>query len=310
MKKELMAIVFGILIVIGLATLGLVSYEEEVPIDDGKVNVIVSIVPLSEFVEKVGGQKVDVSVLVPSGASPHTYEPKPSQLVEVSGADMFVKAGSQVEFELVWAEKIIEQNKRMHIVDCSEGIKIDREKDHELHQDRDHDQEQDHDSPHHDIDPHIWLSPKNAKIMVENICDGLIKVDPENKDYYIKNKDLYLAELNDLDNKIGENLLGIENRSFIVFHPAFGHFAKEYELEQISIEVEGKEPSASDIENIIEVAKEHSIKVIFVSPQFNTKTAEVIARQTNCSVSFLDPLAKDYIVNMEKISSDIAQGFK
>jgi zinc transport system substrate-binding protein len=264
-----------------------------------KIGVVVTILPQADFVENVGGEKVDITVMVPPGADPHTYELTPSQLVKVSKAKMYAKVGSGVEFELAWMDKIIKQNKAMLVVDCSKGIQMMEMEEH--HGDED-------DGEHHQgEDPHIWLSPKNAKLMVENICSGLVQVDPQNEAYYTRNRDEYLAKLDALDKDIQEGLSGLENRRFIVFHPAWGYFARDYNLEQIPIEIGGKEPSAKDIANLIQKAEEQNIKIVFASPEFNPRSAEVIAKEIGGRVVFIDPLAKDYIKNMRLVLNEFVQ---
>jgi len=243
-----------------------------------KIGVVVSILPQAEFVEKVGGDKVNITVMVPPGASPHTYEPIPSQLEGVGEAEIYIKVGSGIEFELNWIDKIVELNKEMLIVDCSEGIEL------------------------IEFDPHIWLSPKNAKIIVENIYNGLVGVDPENKKYYKENKKNYLQELDKLDNEITQDLLGKVDRKIMVYHPAWAYFARDYDLEQIPVEEGGKEPSPKDLENFIKQAKENSIKIIFASPEFSTKSAEVIASEIGGAVVLISPLEKNYIENVSKIA--------
>jgi zinc transport system substrate-binding protein len=138
--------------------------------------------------------------------------------------------------------------------------------------------------------------------MVRNITDGLIEIDPDNEKEYIKNSDKYVRELIELDEEIEMQLAHLESRKFMVFHPAFGYFAQEYDLEMIPIEIEGKEPSAHDLEELIEEAKENNIRVVFASPQFNPQTAEVIAGEIDGTVEFMDPLAEDYIQNIRKMA--------
>lgn len=256
------------------------KYEEEA--NKQKIGVVVSILPQAEFVEKIGGDKVNITVMVPPGASPHTYEPIPSQLEDVGEAEIYVKVGSGIEFELNWIDKIVKLNKEMLIVDCSEEIEL------------------------IEFDPHIWLSPKNVKIMVENIYNGLVRVDPENKKYYKENKENYLQELDKLDNEITQALLGKVDRKIMVYHPAWAYFARDYDLEQIPVEEGGKEPSPKDLEYFIKQAKENSVKIIFASPEFSTKSAEVIASEIGGAVVLISPLEKNYIENISKI----AEGFK
>lgn len=270
------------------------------------IGIVVSIVPLQEFTEKIGGDKVSVSVMVTPGASPHSYEPKPDQLVNVGKAKMYVKVGSPVEFELTWLDKIISTNRNMAVVDASEGIKLVKmELEHEHEGETHHeDKPEEHDEGY---DPHIWVSPKNAIIMVENIYKSLISLDPRNKGYYTSNKEAYIKELNALDSEIQEALSDKKTRVFMVFHPAWGYFAKDYNLEQIPIEEGGKEPTAKGIQNLINQAREHNIKVIFASPQFNTKSAEVIAKEIKGSMLLIDPLEKDYITNLNKFSQAFSE---
>lgn len=250
------------------------------------MGVMVTIFPLVDFVENVGKDKVEVTVMVPPGVSPHTYEPTPSQLRELSKAKIYVKVGSGVEFELVWMNKLIEVNKNMLICDSSRGVQLMGK------------------------DPHIWLSPLNAKIQVENIYEALVKIDPTNKEYYAQNKENYLKKLDELDRKIGDGLSGIKNRKFMVFHPAWGYFARDYDLEQIPIEKEGKEPTARGLAKIIKQAKTNSITVVFVSPQFSTESAETIAKEIGGRVAFINPLARDYVTNMHTVLDELVQGLK
>jgi zinc transport system substrate-binding protein len=269
---------------------------------DDKIGVVVSIAPQADFVEAVGGEKVTVTVMVPPGADPHTYEPTPSQMVGVSKAKMYAEVGSGIEFELAWMDKIRQQNKKMLIVDCSKGIQM-------MEMEENHGDEDDG-GHHQGEDPHIWLSPQNAKLMVGNICGGLIQIDPQDEAYYTRNRDEYLAKLDALDKDIREGLSGVINRRFIVFHPAWGYFARAYDLEQISIEIGSKEPSAKDIADLIQEAKELGIKIIFAEPQFNPRSAETIAKEIGGRVVFIDPLAEDYIDNMRLVLDELVKAME
>jgi zinc transport system substrate-binding protein len=259
-----------------------------------KIGVAVTILPQAEFVENVGGDKVSVTVMVPAGADPHTTELKPSQMTEMATAKMYAKVGSGIEFELTYMDKITGVNKNMLVVDCSKGIELVTSVD--------------PDEP--GMDPHIWSSPLNAKIMVQNICDGLAQVDPANKAYYEQNRDVYLQKLDTLDQDIRSSLANIKNRAFIVLHPAWGYFARDYNLEQIPIEVGGKEPSPQDVTHIIDEARQRSIKIIFASPQFNPQMAEVIANDIGGRVVLIDPLAKDYIENLRMVLNEMVQAME
>ena len=247
-----------------------------------KIKVVVTILPQVEFAEKVGGERVQVMVMIPPGASPHTYEPTPRQLVQISKAEIYFQVGSGVDFELSFMNKIIKVNSNMMVVNCSRGIKI------------------------IDKDPHVWLSPMNVKIMVKNIYNALVKIDPENEDYYRKNMESYLKELDDLDEEIKEILGNITNRHFMVYHPAWGYFAREYNLTQIPVEKEGKAPTARGLMALIDQARRLNMKVIFVSPQFDQKKAGVIAESIHGRIVPIDPLAKDYVKNLRSVALKLA----
>jgi len=266
-----------------------------------KVGVAVTILPLADFVAQVGGDKVEVMVMVPPGRGPHDYEPTPNQMAQLSKADMYAKVGSGVEFELTWMDNLVEQNGDMIVVDCSTGIELlgDAEEPEE-------EQEEEGDHHHEGADPHIWLSPINAKAMVQQICAGLIEVDPESADFYTQNKNDYLARLDELDGYIEQTLDGYANRNFIIYHPSFGYFAHDYNLTQIPIEHEGKEPTGQVMEDAINQAETNNLQYIYVAPQFNQEYAQTIAGQIGGSISEIDSLPADYISNMRNVADAIA----
>ncbi|QSZ67469.1 zinc ABC transporter substrate-binding protein [Methanofollis aquaemaris] len=249
---------------------------------DGKVLVAVTIPPQAEFVEAVGGDRVDVMVLVGPGDSPHTYEPTPGQLARLGEAAMYARVGSGVEVENAWMKKIAGLNPDMLVVDCSEGIEI------------------------VDGDPHIWLSPKNAATMVRNICDGLSAVDPDGKATYEANRDRYLAELRALDTEIVASLDGHEGKAVLVYHPAWGYFARDYGLVLIPIEEEGKEPTPQGLQHLIDQARAENISVVFASPEQSTRSAEVVAEEINGSVVLVSPLDERYLENMRDVAGAFA----
>ena len=250
-----------------------------------RIGVAVSILPQQEFVTAVGGDRVSVTVMVPPGASPHTYEVTPAQMAQLSKAKMYAKVGSPIEFEIAWLEKLIAQNRDMLVVDCSKGIKlIESTDEHEP-----------------GIDPHIWTSLRNVKIMVNNICAGLVQIDPASRQYYETNRDDYVARLNVLDSDISASLKSVNNRTFIVYHPAWGYFAHDYGLKQVAIEEGGKEPQAAYMTRIIKQARDQNIKVVFVSPEFSSRNAEVVASEIGGRVVVISSLAVNYLENMEEV---------
>ena len=265
---------------------------------NNQLGVVVTILPQAEFVESIGGDKVDITVMVPPGASPHTYEPAPSQMAALSRARLYAKVGSGVEFELTWMDKLIAQNKDMLVVDCSKGIELQQMA------------AGDEDEPAGGMDPHIWMSPQNAQIMVRNIADGLIQIDPDNSAYYEQNRDAYLQKLAQLDQDIRDGLAGVKNRVFMVYHPAFGYFASCYDLTMLPIEAEGKEPTPAGLQHLVEQAKEHNIRVVFAEPQFNPQSAKVIADAIDGRVVLINPLARDYIENMRILVGELVQAME
>ncbi len=265
---------------------------------DNKPSVVVSIVPQLGFVKNIAGTHINTNVMVPSNADPHSYEPKPSQMKVLSKAKIYFKVGSGLEFELAWMNRLIAINPSMNIIDCAKGIKlIDFREEHP-----------DHENAHGTgKDPHIWMSPPNAITMVNNITDGLIQVDPENGSYYEENRKKYVQNLTELDKNIREKLSKVKNRAFLVYHPSYGYFAQEYNLTMLTIEEEGKEPTASDLAIITKKAQENNIKVVFASPQFNPQSARVLAKAIKGKVILIDPLAQDYIANMQFLLNELMQ---
>jgi len=261
---------------------------------NGKIGVAVTVLPQQEFAKRVGGDKVDITVMVPPGASPHTYEVTPVQMAQLSRAKVYCKVGSPIEFELSWLDKLLAQNKNMLVVDCSKGIDLIKS--------------DDPDEP--GMDPHIWTSPRNVKIMVQNICQGLSQIDPQNRQYYEQNRDSYLKDLDELDTELGALLKGTVSHTFIVYHPAWGYFARDYGLRQLGIEQEGKEPKAAYMSRLINEARLQNIKVIFVSPEFDSRNAEAIAHEIGGRVVIIDPLAGDYLDNMREVASAFKEALK
>ncbi len=272
--------------------------------------VAVSVLPQAEFVDKVGGDKVKTVVIIPPGADPHTYEPSPKEIANVSKASMYVIVGVDMPFEEVWINRFESINSGTLIVNSSNGIKLRELAAHDHHEEEgveEHAGESEANNEETELDPHIWTSPTNTKIMVENIYEGLAKIDPENKTYYAQNRDAYLKELDALDARIREKLEGKTERNFIVYHPAWGYFAADYNLTMIPVEIEGKEPSAQDLAKLVDLSKEKHVKIIFIQPQTSTQSAQAVAEEIGGEVVAVDPLAKDYIANMDNVSDIFAR---
>ncbi len=268
------------------------------------VNAIVSILPQQNFVKAIGGEKVNISLMVKPGNSPHTYEPKPSQMRDISKADIYFSIG--VEFEKAWLPKFMNQNKKMKIANISKGIKkIDMvkhshgEKKHQDHDEHAHDNHG-HDHEHESKDPHVWTTPKNVTIIAKNIYKYLIKIDKSNQEYYKQNLDNFIAHINDTDKKIKFLLQDLpKNTKFLVFHPSWGYFAKEYNLTQVAIEIEGKSPKPKELTHLIEEAKEEKIQAIFTSPEFSDTIANQLANELKIPVIKISPLNENWSENLK-----------
>ena len=265
-----------------------------------KTLVAVSILPLEEFVEKVGGDHIKVYTMIPQGADPHTFDPAPSQMAKLSEAAMYVEVGAGLEFEIAYMDKIKSMNKDMVVVDSSKGLDLLEASEHHHHDGDDDDDEEEHEHEG-STNPHIWLSPEYAQVMVQNICDALCELDNVNAEDYRLNAASYIAELEGLDQEIHDSLKDVKSRVFMCLHPQWEYFAKDYELMEIAIEVDGKEPGAQTLAMLIENAKANNIKVVFTSPQFSTASAKAIADAIGGKVVGIDSLAKDYVDNMRSI---------
>ncbi len=277
--------------------------------------VTVSIVPQKYFVQKIAKDKIAVNVMVKPGFSPATYEPKTSQMKKLSKSLIYFSI--DVPFEDVWLSKFKNANKDMLIVDTDEGIKKIKMLKHEHHDENEDKNEKNHETKHNEkkhnhkgLDPHIWLDPVLVKIQAKNIYEALVKIDETNKKFYLKNYQMFIEELNTLDNELNNILKTVENKPFMVFHPSWGYFAKRYNLEQIAIESEGKEPKPAELIELIKDAKEHKIKIVFVSPQFSKKGAKTISKSIKGTVAIINPLAKDWDINLIKTAKEIVQSYK
>lgn len=262
------------------------------------INITVSIQPQKYFVEKIGGKNVRVNVMIPPGIDLHSYEPKPQQLQALNDAEAYITVG--VAFENAWMDRIKSANQQMLIVDSGKGIKRIPMVEHGH-------EEAGHNHAEETLDPHIWLSPKLVKIQAQNIYDGLVKLDPSRQPEYQVNLNNFIAEIDQLDQKIQQNLASIKDRKFMVFHPAWGYFAQDYNLEQEPIEVGGQEPSAAELAELISEAKQENIKVIFAQPELSTRSAETIAQEIGGEVVLISDLDADWSTNLLKASETISK---
>jgi zinc transport system substrate-binding protein len=296
-----------------------------------KLPVFVSIVPQQYFVQQIGKDLVDIQVMVQPGASPATYEPKPQQMADLSKAKIYFAIG--VPFENAWLRKIAAPNPNMRVIHTDQGIeKLAMAAHHHHHEDQaeehhegahheaDHDHEKSehhgeaaHDEEHHEhagLDPHIWLSPPLVKIQARNMLAALQEADPANQGVYEANFKEFAARIDQLDMDLKNTFAGKKGLQFMVFHPAWGYFAHTYGLKQVPIEIEGKDPKPAQLKELVQHARENGIKVVFVQPQFSTKSAELIAREIGGQVAFANPLAEDWMANLREVADKFESALK
>ncbi|MGB5988342.1 MAG: zinc ABC transporter substrate-binding protein [Marinifilaceae bacterium] len=248
-----------------------------------------SILPQKYLVERICGQQYKLNVLIPPGANPATCELTSKQIQTLINSKLYFSIG-YLPYETNHIKNVLEENKQLKQISLSQNIDLIRE----MVQHGDH---------HHEggVDPHIWTSPKNVKIMCENILKNLSATYPKDADLFVKNYKIFSKEIDELDLKIKETLESKTNRNFMIYHPTLTYFAKDYSLKQIPIEYEGKSPSPKYIKDIIETAKRTNTKIVFVQKQFDTKKAQFIAKEINGKVIPIDPLNENWLKEMHSL---------
>ena len=261
-----------------------------------KINVFVSILPQKYFVKRIGGDRVDISVMVGPGQSPAIYEPLPKQMAKLSQTRLYFSIG--VPFEDVWMQRITKANSNLKIIDTRRGIEL-------VPLTSSHKQAINHPAEHSPTNPHIWTSVRFVKIQAQNIFNALVVCDPDFTSYYKTNLKAFHNDLDKLDLEIAEKLKGIRKRKFMVFHPAWGYFAKQYDLVQLSVEIDGKSPKPRALAKLMKQAKKYNVKAIFTQPEFSTKTAQIIAKELNIEVIKVSPIHPHWSENLIKFSEAI-----
>lgn len=270
--------------------------------------IVVGIAPLRTFVERIGGGRVQVEVLLPAGRDPHVYEPLPKQMVALSKAKAYVSVG--LPFESALIEKVTKNAPSLRVIRADEGIAPlpmlestriapapsngKKARDHE-------------DGAN---DPHLWCSPKNAVLIASNILGGLIAADPEGDVEYRAGYESLLKDIAALDDELTALFAGRSGMRFLVFHPAWGYFARDYGLVQLSVEVEGKEPRAADLQRIMKIAADADVRVLFIAPGVSKNAAGTIADALGAKIAAADPLASDWMANMRAVAAAFAAALK
>lgn len=260
--------------------------------DTGTV-VFVGIPPLEFVVERLAGEFVTVEVLLPPGASPHTYEPTPRQMATLDRAALYLQIG--VPFEGPFLDKVKSVVDELRIVDCRRGVELVPVEGGEAH-----------DHGHDFLDPHIWLDPARMQQVAANAAQALKELLPERSTEIDRNLLALELALRETDRRVAEVLARYDGRTMVVLHPAYGYFARRYGLEQLAVEVEGKAPSARQLTAVVDRLENHPLRAIFVQPQFSKTAAQRIADALGSDLVELDPLAGDYLANLERMAGRIA----
>ncbi len=278
-----------------------------------RIPVFVSIAPQAYFVQQIGKDHVDVQILVEPGADPHTYEPKPQQMVALSKAKLYFAVG--IEFEKARLGKLSAMNPNLRVVHTDSGIRklpMAAHNHHSPHDSHGHEDTAQMPAPDHDhdhgpgnLDPHIWLSPPLVMCQARAMLTALQAVDPTHRSVYEANYRAFIVELVDLDAQLRSTFDRFKGAPFMVFHPSWGTFAHTYGLKQVAIEIEGKRPKPAQLKALIEEARAENIKVVFVQPQFSTKSAEQISKAIDGRVAVVDPLARDWATNLRKAAEEL-----
>jgi zinc transport system substrate-binding protein len=255
--------------------------------EDERLKISVSIASIQWLVDQIGGDQVQTQSLTTSGDDPHTYEPSPAQMIAIAASDLYFTAG--VEFEEVWIPKFIEANSNLQVVDISVGI------------DRipvaDHNQEEG--DEHEGLDPHIWLSTENMRQIARNIASTLESIDSENSAVYQSNLQNALEIINEVNDQLTQKLSQTQRQQFLIIHPSLGYFADAFGLQMIPVEVDGQEPSPTQLVDILNASKTYGIHTLFTQTGTNPLNVQMLAEQAGINqIIEIDPMLYDWSANM------------
>jgi zinc transport system substrate-binding protein len=251
----------------------------------GERVITVSIPPFRYFVEAVADSDFTVNVMLPPGADHHSWEPLPRQIAALAGSEAFIING-RLGFEYAWMERFREINPDMKVADLSAGIALIEPPAEAGHEGHGHEDE--------GVDPHYWISPKEAYIMAATVRDLVTGLNPSAADRYARNYDRLIADISGVDSIVTGLLSDTRSRTFMIFHPALAYLARDYGLEQISFEDEGKSPSPARMKELIDLTREKGIKVIFIQAEYDLKSAQVIAEETGATLITIDPMNPEW----------------
>jgi zinc transport system substrate-binding protein len=270
------------------------------PEDGGRIRIAVSVPPQAYFVERIGGDHVHVDVMIPPGYSHVDYPLTPRQVAALSRARLYVAVGHPAfEFERIQLAPVLQDLPGLRVVDMSRGMRF-------LEGPGEGSEAEDGHG-HAEGDPHVWVAPDTVAVAARNIAAALEEIDPTHAAEYRANLARFEAEIVALDREIRARLAGARGEGFMVYHPTWGYFAREYGLRQVAIEAEGKEPSAQRLIHLINQARQEKVKVIFVQAGFPRKSAQVIAEAVGGRVLVADPQDPDWLGNLQRVSRELQE---
>ncbi|QDU72440.1 metal ABC transporter solute-binding protein, Zn/Mn family [Mucisphaera calidilacus] len=282
---------------------GVVGCSGEASEPEGPLRVATSLPPHGWLIERVAGEGVEVVVTLPGGSSPATYQPTDRQVSALMRCGLYFRAG--VPFERGGWFQAIQMGSGLDVVDLRDGIVLRAMGDHGHH---DHEGHEGHD--HGADDPHTWLSPANLIVQAERIRDELAGMDPAGAEGYRQRCSVLTAELRALDSELAAMLEPVRGRSFFVFHPSWGYFADRYGLEQVAIEIGGKDPTDRELTELQQLARSKGIGVVYVQPQISGRSAEAVASAIGGEVAVLDPLVPEVVANLRSVATALTEGLK
>lgn len=267
--------------------------------EGGTRMISVTIEPQRYFVEKIAGDLFQVYCVTPAGQSPETYDPTPQQMVQISRSQAYFRIG-EIGFEQAWMKNLQSQNPDMLVFDLSEGMELIK------NQEEEHEGEEAHHHHHGSVDPHIWTSISGAKVIAQNTCQALVKLDPENQETYQAGYQRLIGEIDSTAVEMKRLLQPLAGSAFIIYHPTLTYFAREFGLQQLCIELDGKEPSPAQLKQLLETATQSGAKVVFVQQEFDQKNAELIAKETGCRLVTINPLSYNWHDEMIRLATILA----
>lgn len=256
------------------------------PQTSDRPTITVTIEPLRYIAEQIAGDKFQVVTLVPNGSSPETYEPTAQQLVDLTRSELYIQVG-ELGFERTWTKRLRANAQHLIVVDSSEGIQPVDCNDHSC------------------SDPHTWTSPTNVLQIARNVYQAMVMIDKKDSIYFRSNLDSLCSKVIKIDAQIENMLENIPNRSFLIYHPALTYFAHDYQLRQLALENEGKEPSAASLKQLVAQAQQDSVHLMFVQKEFANRNVETVCKATGAKQVEINPLSYDWCGEMLKIAKAI-----